>query len=84
MKNKIEDLRNHLFETLEALKDKDKPMDIERAKAIAQVADVLVETAKVEVQFIHAVGGKGSGFIPENQVALPGSNGLRKIEGGKS
>jgi hypothetical protein len=83
VKNKIEDLRNHLFETLEALKDKEHPMDIERAKAIAQVADVLVETAKVEVQFIEAVGGKGSGFIPDKETTLPAPAGLRKIEGGK-
>ena len=34
MKNKIEDLRNHLFATLEALSDKENPMEIERALAI--------------------------------------------------
>lgn len=37
MKNKIEDLRNHLFEALEALKDTDKPMELDRAKTIANV-----------------------------------------------
>lgn len=64
-KNKIEDLRNHLFETLEALKDKDEPMDIERAKAVADVAKVIVETAKVEVAFLREVGElSGTGFIP--------------------
>jgi hypothetical protein len=35
---KIEDLREHLFATLEGLRDKDAPMDVERAKAIAEVA----------------------------------------------
>ena len=65
MKNKIEDLRNHLFETLEALKDDENPMDIERAKAIAQVAGVMVESAKAEVRFLEAVGGQiGTDFIP--------------------
>lgn len=53
-KNKLTDLRNHLFETLEALKDKDKPMDIARAMAVAKVASVLVETAKVEVKLYEA------------------------------
>jgi len=43
MKNKIEDLRDHLFATLEALQDKDQPMDISRAKAIADVGKVIVE-----------------------------------------
>ena len=28
MKNKIEDLRNHLFATLESLRDEEKPMDL--------------------------------------------------------
>ena len=65
MKNKIEDLRNHLFATLEALQDQDEPMDIDRAKAIAQVANVLVESAKTEIKFLAATGGeKGTGFIP--------------------
>jgi len=30
--NDITTLRNHLFETLEALKDKDNPMDLERGQ----------------------------------------------------
>lgn len=67
MKNKIEDLRNHLFATLEALQDEDKPMDIERAKAVAIVSQQIIESAKVEVKFIDAVGGDGSGFIPKNE-----------------
>ncbi|PTQ70389.1 hypothetical protein [Pseudomonas sp. GV071] len=71
MKNQMIDLRNHLFATLEALQDPDKPMDIERARAVAQVGGVLVETAKVEVAFLNAVGGKGTGFI-ESAKALPG------------
>lgn len=72
MKNKMTDLRNHLFATLEALQDTEKPMDIERAKAICQVGSVLVASAKVEVDFINAVGGTTSttGFI-EPQPALP-------------
>jgi hypothetical protein len=80
MQNKMDNLRNHLFETLEALKDREKPMEIERARAIAQVAGVLVETAKVEVQFLEATGGtKGSGFITQDP-----PNPLRKIEGGRT
>ena len=65
MKNKIEDLRNHLFATLEALQDEDQPMDIDRARAIADVAKVVVESAKTEVKFIAITGAvKGTGFIP--------------------
>lgn len=63
MKNKIEDLRNHLFATIEALLDEDKPMDIDRAKAVADVAQVMINSAKVEVEFMKTTGGTGSGFI---------------------
>ena len=65
MKNKIEDLRNVLFETLDDLRDKEKPMEIERAKAIAGVAQVIVDSAKAENHFIKLTGSKGSGFIPK-------------------
>ncbi|HJW81971.1 MAG TPA: hypothetical protein VJ396_06980 [Acidiferrobacterales bacterium] len=63
MKNKIEDLRNHLFATLEALQDKENPMDIERAKVISGVAQTLINSAKVEVDFINATGAVGTGFV---------------------
>lgn len=71
MKNKITDLRDHLFATLEALRDQENPMDIERAKAIAQVADRIIDSAKVEVKFLEVTGQKGSAFIPDAPAALP-------------
>lgn len=55
-KNKIDDLRDHLFETLEALRDEEKPMDLDRAKAVTDVAKVIVESAKVEVAFLKVTG----------------------------
>lgn len=67
MKNKIEDLRNHLFATLEALQDKENPMDLARAREVANVARVIVDTAKVEVEFINVTGAAGSGFLPEGE-----------------
>jgi hypothetical protein len=67
MKNKIEDLRNHLFTTLEALADQEKPMPLDRAETIAEVAQVLVNAAKVEVEFIKATNGIGaSTFFPND------------------
>lgn len=56
MKNRMSDLRNHLFETLEALKDDEKPMDLQRAKTISEVAQTIINSAKVEVDFAKAVG----------------------------
>lgn len=66
-KNKISDLRDHLFETIEALKDPDHPMDLGRARAIADVARVVIDSAKVEVEFLSVTGGlKSTGFLPED------------------
>jgi len=71
VKNKMEDLRNHLFVTLEALLDKDKPPEIERAAAVAKTAQVIVNSAKVEVDYLKISGGKGTGFIPEQLPNAP-------------
>ncbi|OFW05668.1 MAG: hypothetical protein A3H96_11445 [Acidobacteria bacterium RIFCSPLOWO2_02_FULL_67_36] len=68
-KNKIGDLRDHLFETLEALKDAENPMDVTRAKAIADVARVLVDSAKVEVEFLKTTGAlRSTDFLPTGDV----------------
>ena len=69
MKNKIEDLRNHLFAALEALGDKENPMEIERAHAIADVAQTIINSAKVEVDYMKIAGGRSSEFLglPEGE-----------------
>jgi hypothetical protein len=73
MKNKIDDLRNHLFETLEALKEKggedgEKPMELDRARAIADVARVIVDSAKVEVEFLKVTGQlRSTNFLPAEE-----------------
>ena len=63
MKNKIKDLRNHLFVAIEALLDDDKPMDIDRAKTVADVAQVMINSAKVEVELMKVTGWTGSDFF---------------------
>jgi hypothetical protein len=67
MKNKVEDLRNHLFATLEGLLDPDKPLDIERAKVVAQVSSVIIESAKVEVKAMELLNTNGSKFLQIGQ-----------------
>lgn len=70
-KNKIEDLRNHLFATIEALLDEENPMDIERARAVSDVAQVVINSAKVEVMYMRLTGTNGTNFIPEsNQIEM--------------
>lgn len=66
MPNKLDDLRDHLFGTLAALRDKDAPMDLDRARTVAEVAKVLVDSAKVEVDFLKVTGAtQGTGFLPD-------------------
>jgi hypothetical protein len=81
--NDIESLRDHLFETLKALKDKDSPMEIDRAKTIAEVAQVIINSAKVEVDFMRAGGGKGTGFVPDAP-QLPGTPERPRLVRGKA
>ncbi len=86
MKNKIEDLRNHLFATIEALQDKDNPMDLERAKTISDVAQTIINSAKVEVEHMKvsdAIAGVAGFFEPKP--AIPEKPGApRLVNGSKS
>jgi hypothetical protein len=57
-RNKITDLRDHLFEIIELLKDEEQThMTIEKAKAISDVAQVIINTAKLETDYIRATDG---------------------------
>ncbi len=74
-KNRISDLRDHLFATLEGLRDSENPMDLDRARTISDVAQTIINSAKVEVDLAKAVDGisAGSKFfdIPEESRELP-------------
>ena len=59
--NKIDNVRDHLFMQLERLNDdtltpEQMEIEIEKAKAVSQVAATLIQTAKVEIDFINAMG----------------------------
>ena len=69
-KNRLSDLRDHLFETLEALKDPDKPMEIARAKAIAGVAQTIINSATVEMKAMNAINADASTCF-DGKPALP-------------
>jgi hypothetical protein len=59
----ITDMREHLMQTLASLPDRENPMDVDRARAVAQVAGVLVDSAKVEVDYIKATGASGDSLF---------------------
>lgn len=61
----INQLRQHLLDTLADLRNRENPMEPDRARAVAQVASVLVDTAKVEVDYLKATGQDRAGFLEE-------------------
>lgn len=72
MKNDMTALRDELFATLRALRDPENPMDCERTRAISEVAKVMTETAKVEVDYMRVTETiTGTGFFAQKTEALP-------------
>ena len=59
----ITELRGHLFAALRGLTDTKAPMDIDRARAVSDVAQTIINSAKVEIDHMKVAGGEGSGFI---------------------
>lgn len=66
----INDLRAALFDTLEKVKN--RSIDLDQARAINDIAKTLVDSAKVEVDYLRTTDGMESGFIAGNeQKSLP-------------
>lgn len=69
MKNKIEDLRNHLFAQLEKLSDENIDIDKEckRTELMINISEALLNTGKLEIEFLDKTSGNaanGTGFFP--------------------
>ena len=66
----IETLRSILFDQLETLASPEKPVDLGRARLVNETAQLIVNTAKVEVE--HAKVLKGALTLPfiEDQTSL--------------
>jgi hypothetical protein len=73
--NTIDALRSELFATLRALRDPEQPMDIARAKAVSDIAQTIINTAKVEIEHQRVTGARqGTKFLPapeEDEPAKP-------------
>lgn len=60
-RNKISDLRDHLFAALERIDNDDLTaeqisQEVNKAKAIASIGSVLINSAKIEMEYIKATG----------------------------
>ena len=72
----ISGLRDILFDTLAQLRDKENPMPIDRAKAINEVAQTLVGTAKAEIEYAKIFEGTAvsTDFMPLTELkTIPGT-----------
>ena len=74
MSNDINQLREIMFETLRNLKDQAQPLDVERAKAISNAAQVIINSVKVEIDYLRVSGGTGTHFIPDSRPEIAISN----------
>ena len=72
----ITTLRATLFDTLNQLKTGE--IEIDKARAINDVAQTIINTAKTEIDFLRVAGGSGTGFIPDARPALPNAGGTTK------
>jgi len=66
----VNELQEFLFETLKGIKD--GSVNVDKAKAIAGVSNVLVSSAKVEVEYAKALGAKAnSAFLNRGDAIQP-------------
>ncbi|WP_157266487.1 hypothetical protein [Azohydromonas aeria] len=59
--NTLGDLRAALFETLRGVRSGD--VDLDRARAVNEIAKTLIDSAKVEIDYLKVNGGGESDFI---------------------
>ena len=71
MSNTIVGLRADLFATLRGLKDGTIDIDRARARAITDVGQAIIASAKVEVDYIKAVGDGASSFLDSEESKAP-------------
>ena len=60
-RNKLSDLRDHMFAALERLDDEEMTTEqikneIDKAKSIAMVGSVIINSAKIEIDYLKATG----------------------------
>lgn len=73
-KNKLSDLRDHLFETLERLKESEGDAiaaEINKAQAVSSLAQAIIGSAKIELRAAELMGnGSMPSFFGGEQVRL--------------
>ena len=74
----VTDLRADMAATIKALREGDEKMTVEKAKAISDLGQTMINSAKVEVDMIRAVGrnyAAPTGFIALEAAQMGDANG---------
>jgi hypothetical protein len=79
-RNGMNDLRDHLFASLERLDNdnltpEELSAEVEKAQAVSNVANAIIQSAKIEVDFM-----KTTGMIASNSNLFKGVNDPKKLE----
>ncbi len=61
--NHISAVRAHLLATMAELRNPDSKMDVARARAISEVAQTIINSAKVEVDYLRATKQRSTPFL---------------------
>ena len=74
-RDKMQDLRHHLFAQLERLEGEDLTIEdlekeVKRSKALVGIANTLIDTARVELKYIEMGGNSSSQFLGDGQNKL--------------
>ena len=59
--NTIEDLRRRLFAAIDGVTD--GTLELDKARQVSDLAQVIINSAKVEVDFVRATDGRDSAFL---------------------
>lgn len=78
MSNNISALRTTLFDTLQAVKSDE--MDIDRARAVSDIAQTIINTAKAEIDYAKATGAAVHSSLIETSPDLPRLAGKPVVE----
>ena len=79
-RNKISDLRDHLFAALERidndeLSTEDLNKEMQKSEAVAQIGNVIINSAKVEIDFM-----KASGMISSDSALFKDIKGPKELQ----
>lgn len=73
----INALREHLFAAIDGLRK--GTLKVAEAKAISELSQTVINSAKVELEFMQATESEGTGFIPAPKPALPNVSGQPRL-----